>query len=74
MTDSADDILGPPALVWRDDPLFNQGVIAAELAIAVIRERVTDGPPWDTGDAEHAIEHLEAFLDGARAEAAERAK
>jgi hypothetical protein len=67
-----DDILGPPALVWRDDPLFNQGHVAAELAVAALRE-LENGEPWAETDAEHAIERLEAFLNAAREEASSRA-
>lgn len=78
MTDSADGILGPPVLVWRDDPLFNQGHIAAELALAILRKLETDVHPWvlqeHDADIVHAIDHLEAFVAAARAEAAERAK
>jgi hypothetical protein len=68
---NADEILGPPVLVWRDDPLFNQGHIAAELALNALNGLLAQSCSLD--DVEHAIERLEAFLAAAKAEAEQRA-
>lgn len=64
--------LGPPTHVWRDDPLFNQGHVAAELALAALRS-VDQYGVTEEGELDHAIERLEAFLAAAREEARERA-
>jgi hypothetical protein len=67
--------LGPPVLVWRDDPLFNQGHVAAELALAILRklEERLDINADDEADIVHAIERLEVFLSAATEEARKRA-
>jgi hypothetical protein len=44
MIGNADDILGPAVLVWRNDPLFNQGHICGSRrrrpnSVALVRHR-----------------------------------
>jgi hypothetical protein len=72
----ADEIFGPAVLVWRNDPLFNQGHVAAELALAILEKMAVrfDINAEDEADIDHAIERLEAFLEAAREEAAAKAK